>query len=72
MVKKAEKADCRVIRLVETAGRRSRGKICWKDENVKVWETNLIEWENGKSAEIADRIQEIELNPFEIKTFMVK
>lgn len=72
VVKKAEKADCRVIRLVETAGRRSRGKICWKDENVKVWETNLIEWENGKSVEIADRIQEIELNPFEIKTFMVK
>lgn len=72
VVKKAEKADCRVIRMVETAGRRSKGKICWRNKDVKVWETNLIEWENGKAAEISDGIQEIELKPFEIKTFMVK
>lgn len=72
VVKKAEKSDCRVIRLVETAGKHSKGTLRWRDAQVKVWETNLIEWEKGAEAKVENGIQEVELKPFEIKTFMVR
>ena len=72
VIKKAEKSDCRVIRVVETAGRRSKGKLHWRDANIQVRETDLIEWKQGEYVRLDGNIQEITLDPFEIKTFMVK
>ena len=43
LLKKAEKEDCWIVRIVETHGRNSRGTLHFKGS---INECNLIEWEN--------------------------
>ena len=43
VLKKAEKEDCWIVRIVETHGRNSRGTLHFKGS---INECNLIEWEN--------------------------
>ena len=71
ITKKAERSDCYVIRVVETAGKHSAGTLLWRDADIKVHETNLIEWADLAAVELDDRKQTVNLKPFEIKTFMV-
>ena len=67
--KKAEKEDCWIIRIVETHGRNSKGKLHLNGELI---ECNLIEWEELHDAlVIADELP-ISLSPFELKTFKLK
>lgn len=72
VTKKAEKSDAWVIRVVETAGSYSAGKLLWRKKPLKVYETNLVEWENFGDVELNGKIQEISLRPFEIKTFIAQ
>ena len=70
VIKKAEKTDELVIRVVESLGKFSSGKLN-SISSITTWtETNLMEWEDGD----VDKGQniEIQLNPFEIKTWKVK
>ena len=70
VLKKAEKEECLVIRLVELAGRTSQAKLTLP-AGTHLEETNLLEWtregiidpENGKAA--------LTFKPFEIRTFKV-
>ncbi len=66
VLKKAEKEECRVIRLVETAGRFSKATLHTRAALV---ETDLLEWRDGKRLEPAAGKVELEFRPFEIKTF---
>jgi len=71
VLKKAEKSDDLIIRLVETDGRNSTATLRIP-ANRKLVETNLLEWTNGASLKPKDGTVEVKLKPFEIKTFKVK
>jgi alpha-mannosidase len=70
VVKKSEKEDCRVIRIVETDGRQSTATLCMADRSAKLVPTNLMEWEDGAVIDCAEPIT-IKLNPFEIATYKI-
>ena len=67
VLKKAEKTNQLVIRIVEKLGRKTHGYI---HLNGKLTECDLIEW--NKSKEQVNVKQKLKLNfkPFEIKTFL--
>ncbi len=71
VLKKAEKSDDLIIRLVETDGRNSAAELRIP-ANRKLVETNLLEWTNGSSLKAKNGAVEVKLKPFEIKTFKVK
>ena len=67
-IKKAEKENCYVIRLVEQFGKTCETGFELQD-NYKLTETNLMEWEEFKTIE---RDEKISFKPFEIKTYKIK
>ena len=71
VVKKAEKEDCLVIRLVETRGRISTGALTVADRTATLVETNLMEWTEEGETSCAQDI-ELTLKPFEIRTYKIK
>jgi alpha-mannosidase len=71
VIKKAEKEPCVVIRLVETKGRRSKGTLCFIQGLTKAVSTNLIEWTNETEFDISNGSLEVELKPFEIRTYKI-
>ncbi len=70
VLKKAEKEDALVLRVVEILGRRTKARLLCRDKKATLVETNLLEWTEEQSFPTADPV-EIELGPFEIKTFKV-
>ncbi|MBI4977908.1 MAG: alpha-mannosidase [Spirochaetes bacterium] len=67
-VKKAEKEECHIVRIVETCGKHTTAVL---KAAGTVTETNLMEWENGAKLD-AKNGAAIELSPFEIRTYKVK
>jgi len=72
VVKKAEKSDELVIRLVETAGSTATARLATTLDGVKLVETNLIEWEELRGVEFHGGVAELTFKPFEIRTFKVR
>ncbi|OGV69628.1 MAG: alpha-mannosidase 2c1 [Lentisphaerae bacterium RIFOXYB12_FULL_65_16] len=70
VLKKAEKENCRVIRLVETRGSRSSGTLTVADPATRLVETNLMEWTDGRAVACAKPIT-VTLDPFEIRTYKI-
>ena len=68
VVKRAEKNDSLILRLVEFRGRHSAGTLDFASAPVKVCETDLMEWNDGKSLNLNGNTVELELKPFEIRT----
>ena len=66
VLKKAEKEDAWIIRIVETHGRISSGSI---ELSGEIAECDLMEWKELGKREVVSGSFEIKLNPFEIKTF---
>jgi alpha-mannosidase len=60
-VKKAEKEDCIILRVIETDGRNSNGKLT---VDGKLVETDMMEWEDG-----SEHSGDLQMTPFEIRTF---
>jgi alpha-mannosidase len=71
VVKRAEKEDCLVLRLVESDGRCSRGRLFCEPAGGTLIETDLMEREEGQTI-VLDRPIEIALQPFEIRTYKLK
>jgi len=71
VVKKGEKEDCLVIRLVETEGRTNRIELSFQDRKVFLVETDLMEWKNEEPVSCENPV-ELEFSPFEIRTFKIK
>ena len=69
VLKKAEKEDCLIVRVVETHGRKSAGSLLFQGT---ITECNLIEWDNISDAKQVDGEMPLLLSPFEIKTFKIK
>ncbi|MDR0933095.1 MAG: glycosyl hydrolase-related protein [Victivallales bacterium] len=72
VVKKAEKSDDTVIRLVETNGRAGTARLALTKPDARLVETNLIEWSQGDTVAGSDGKFEVTLKPFEIKTYFVR
>ncbi|MFZ5979956.1 MAG: alpha-mannosidase [Candidatus Zixiibacteriota bacterium] len=71
VVKKAEKENCLILRIVETKGRFSRGRLIIDDKQALLVETDLMEWSDGRSFKSSQTL-ELSLKPFEIMTFKLK
>jgi len=66
VLKKAEKEDELILRIVETVGRKSNGCLFLKGV---LFESDLMEWKQiGKKMHV-DKSIKLTLKPFEIKTF---
>lgn len=72
VVKKAEKSDDTVIRLVETRGRTGIARLLCANPRAALVETNLVEWSEENTIQSEAGVVEIELAPFEIKTFFIR
>ncbi len=68
VLKKAEKEDLWVIRIVETHGRNSKGSLSLQGT---VMECNLMEWEDLSDAVSVEDELSLDLSPFEIKSYKV-
>jgi alpha-mannosidase len=71
VLKKAEKEDCLVVRLVETRGQRSKAELRFNSTPSNVVKTNMMEWTDEDKQGLQDNKLKIELNPFEIRTYKV-
>jgi len=69
VLKKAEKDDCLVLRVVERKGKKSKASLRLNKSNLKIQETDLMEWQNDST--ISDQSLIIELDAFQIKTFRI-
>jgi len=67
-IKKAEKIDCLILRLVETNGSNSKAILKFKKYPITISETNLVEWEENDNQTLLEDL-EIKLKPFEIRTY---
>ena len=72
IVKKAEKEDCRVIRLVETRGCRSEALLKLADPALKAIQTNLLEWTDEMEFQPENGTVKLSFSPFEIKTLKLR
>ena len=68
VLKRAEKEDCLVLRVVETLGRNSSGKIIVRKPGSRLVETDLMEWTSGRET-VCKGSTDIHLAPFEIRTY---
>ena len=68
VVKRAEKDDSLILRLVEFRGRHSTGTLHFASKPAKVRETDLMEWNDGKRLAVTGNLLKLELKPFEILT----
>ena len=66
-IKKAEKEDCWILRLVETKGDTSTVSL-EVNGKARLAETNLIEWEEGQQI-FVNGSHKITLTPFEIRSY---
>ena len=67
VIKKAEKKECLILRLVETHGRESIGRLHLKGSLV---ECDLMEWNDFSDKIEVNKYYPLSFNPFEIKTYM--
>ena len=68
VVKRAEKDDSLILRLVEIRGRHSHGELRFAAKPDRVCATDLLEWEDGPALPVRKNTLALELKPFEILT----
>ena len=68
VLKKAEKEDAWIIRIIETHGRVSSGSI---ELSGEIAECDLMEWKELSKRKMVNGHFKLKLNPFEIKTFKI-
>ena len=72
IVKRAEKQDCHVLRIVETKGVQASCTIHSNIPAKKLIETDLLEWNELKTIPFKNGQATFTIKPFEIKTFMIR
>ena len=68
VLKKAEKEDVWIIRVIETAGRQSRGSL---ELHGTITECDLMEMKDMGTPENVSGEMQVSLSPFEIKTYKI-
>ena len=72
VLKKAEKSDHLVIRLVETSGSHSKASLSTVLAGVRLKECDLLEWNVSETFAFDNGQLELTFRPFEIRTFLVE
>ena len=67
VIKKAEKQNCWILRIIETHGRKSVGRLYLKGT---LKECDLMEWYETSDEIEVNKYYPLSLNPFDIKTYM--
>ncbi len=71
VVKKAEKESCLILRIVETHGRHSSGRLEIDLPGASLEETDLMEWTSQKLTSVTGPV-ELRMKPFEIRTYKLR
>jgi alpha-mannosidase len=71
VLKRAEKENCLVVRVVETRGVIAHGELVCASPRAKIAPTNLMEWHDEARGKATGRMA-LALQPFEIRTFKVR
>lgn len=69
-LKKGEKENVWIIRLVETSGRTSPGIIQTELNGAEICITDLMEWKDEEKVPFREK-REVQLKPFEIRTYKI-
>jgi len=69
VLKKAEKEECLVFRLVERLGRETVARATLSDARASLSETDLVEWQELN--DLGEGGARIPMKPFEIRTFKI-
>ena len=72
IVKKAEKEDCHIVRMVETKGVAAKALLKLSDPSLKVSSTNLLEWTDEAENPAENGSVLLTFSPFEIKTVKIR
>ncbi|MBR2427836.1 MAG: alpha-mannosidase [Lentisphaeria bacterium] len=72
VVKKAEKDDTLIVRLVENHGKHASAELKLRDAAMSVTPTDLIEWGSGEEISSENGTVFLDFAPFEIKTLRLK
>ena len=70
-IKKAEKDESWIVRVVENLGLGARGVLHVAIPGANVCTTDLLEWNDGPSEPAGDGVR-FSLKPFEIRTFKIR
>ena len=68
VLKKAEREDVCIVRIIETAGRQSTGSL---ELNGTITECDLMELKDIGAPENVSSETQVSLSPFEIKTYKI-
>ena len=68
VLKKAEREDVWIVRIIETAGRESKGSL---EMNGRITECDLMELKDIGAPESVKNETQICLSPFEIRTYRI-
>ena len=71
VLKRAEKKNCLIVRVVETRGVAARGELVCVQPKAKIVPTDLMEWHDQSKGKATGRMA-LSLQPFEIQTFKVR
>jgi alpha-mannosidase len=71
VVKKAEKESCLILRIIETHGRHSGGRLQIDLPDVSLEETDLTEWRSQELTQVTSTF-DLQMNPFEIRTYKLR
>jgi alpha-mannosidase len=71
VIKRAEKEDCLVVRVVESRGVAARGELVCASPKAKIVPTDLMEWHDVPAGKAVGRLA-LHLQPFEIQTYKVR
>lgn len=69
VVKKGEKEDCHILRIVETKGGNATGTLICNGGTIQ--ETDLMEWQDGPTQSCREPLT-LKLGRFEIRTFKLR
>ena len=72
VIKKAERDDSVIVRLVEIRGRHSQAALHFAKPVVQVTETDLMEWHDSAPLPLQDHRLRLTLKPFEIMTLRLR
>jgi alpha-mannosidase len=70
-LKKAEKDEAWIVRVVENRGLGTSGALRATSPGAKVCTTDLLEWNDGPAEVVGEGLQ-FTLKPFEIRTFKLR
>ncbi len=71
-IKKAEKNNDLIIRLVETKGDCSTGVFSFREEFESICEADMMEWSDNKTMNMEENSLKLRMTPFEIMTIRLK